>query len=385
MSEAILPRAGPKGLIADHASSHEVIWSLGEHLSVGACMFLSLVCLMSAVPTLPEPAPPATPSPEAILAAARAKAKAVAVDRAAHIKAGKNTKDFRGDCTLEIARLEAQLAPETRPEVRQALLVSKLFHLQLAKTPPSATFLAELQQGVPATAIAWSLDPGLLVARLEEDPKHWGAYVAEARHRHSDPALRRRLLFEYFWERLDAKDEGAWKPAYEALQTTFADSREAQQAKGVLEAEGKTGNGRPAPAFQVAALGDPTTSYNLDTFKGKFLLLDFWATWCPSCRAEMPNLHAAWAKFQDPGFEILSLSFDRKVEHIAPYRQQAATPMPWKHAFVEGGFQNPISDAYGVKGIPKVLLMGPDGRIVASGAELRGEALEKTLQKFLGK
>ena len=96
-------------------------------------------------------------------------------------------------------------------------------------------------------------------------------------------------------------------------------------------------------------------------------------------------MHAAWAKFKHKPFEILSLSFDRKVEHIAPYRKQAATPMPWKHAFVEGGFQNPVADAYGVKGIPKPLLVGPDGRIVASGAQLRGENLERMLEAFLGK
>ncbi|NTW87356.1 MAG: thiol:disulfide interchange protein [Holophagaceae bacterium] len=58
--------------------------------------------------------------------------------------------------------------------------------------------------------------------------------------------------------------------------------------------------------------------------------------------------------------------------------------MPWKHAFIEGGFQNPVSEAYGVKGIPKALLIGPDGTILASGAQVRGTNLEKTLAKFLG-
>lgn len=59
--------------------------------------------------------------------------------------------------------------------------------------------------------------------------------------------------------------------------------------------------------------------------------------------------------------------------------------MPWKHAFIEGGFQNPVAGACGVKGIPKPLLIGPDGKIVASGTQLRGENLAKTLEKFLGK
>jgi hypothetical protein len=59
--------------------------------------------------------------------------------------------------------------------------------------------------------------------------------------------------------------------------------------------------------------------------------------------------------------------------------------MPWKHAFIEGGFGSPVAEAYGVKGIPKPLLIGPDGKIVASGSQLRGENLEKTLERFLGK
>jgi thiol-disulfide isomerase/thioredoxin len=346
-------------------------------------MSLPLICLLAALPTLQAPAP--VNDAQAVLDAARVKAKSVMEARAAHMQAGKNTKDFRGDCGKELADLDARLAVEKRPDVRQALLVSKLYHLQLAKIDAPSPFLDLIQKDVPPTAPAWSLEPSLILQVADETAPGWGPYITQARAKHPDPAIRSLLLFEFFWDRLDAKDETAWKAAYATLQSEFPDTRQAKSAKELLDSEQKTGIGRPAPAFSLKALNDPKTTYTPESFKGRYLLLDFWATWCPPCRAEMPIMHAAWARFQAKPFDILSLSFDRKIEHIAPYRAQAATPMPWKHAFIEGGFQNSVSDAYGVKGIPKPLLIGPDGKIVASGAQLRGKNLEKTLEQFLGK
>lgn len=344
-------------------------------------MPLALPTLLLCLPALQAPAP--VSEPQAVLDAARAKAKAVGEARAAFMKAGGNTKDFKGDCGKELVELEARLAPEKKPEVRQALLVSRLFHLQLAKATPTPEQLDQTLREVPATAPAWTLDAGLLAARATQDPKAWGPYVAEARAKHPDAGLRRTLLFEHFLGCLEAGDEAGCQAAMADIKAQFPAL--AERAQSFLDAEAKTAPGRPAPAFSLKALGDPQTTYTLESFKGKYLFIDFWATWCPDCRVELPGIHAAWAKFKSPSLEFLSLSFDRRVEHIAPFRQLPASPMPWKHAFIEGGFQHPIAEAYGVKGIPKALLIGPDGKIVASGAQLHGANLEKTLAKFLGK
>ena len=237
---------------------------------------------------------------------------------------------------------------------------------------------------MPPTAAVWSLEPSLILQLADEQAPGWGPYVAQARAQHPDPAIRSLLLFESLLGPPGCEGRGRLEAAYAPCRSEFRATHQAKQARDSSRASRRP----PWPArasLQCRALGEPNTTYTLDTFKGRYLLIDFWATWCPACRVEMPNLHAAWAKFKGRPFDILSLSFDRKVEHIAPFRAQAATPMPWKHAFIEGGFQNPLAEAYGVKGIPKPLLIGPDGKILASGADLRGAKLGTTLEKFLGK
>ena len=331
----------------------------------------------------PAPATTAADPAQAVLDSARAAAKAVDQARKAHVDAGKPAREFKPDCSKELAVLNARLETEKAPAVREALLVSRLTLTMIAReTPPPAQVVATLKE-VPPTASAWSLDANTLLSIDTDTVEGAAAYLEAVRARHPDPALRRQLLFEHFWETLEAKDDKAWKPDYAILQKEFAGTKEAVKAKAILESEQKTAVGVHAPAFSIAALGDPKVVYTLDGFKGGYLLLDFWATWCGPCRAEMPNLHKAWNAFKGKKFQILSLSFDRKVEHIAPFRAQAATPMPWNHAFVPGGFTDPLSQAYGVQGIPKPLLIGPDGTIVATGNDLRGEDLEKTLAKFL--
>lgn len=115
-------------------------------------------------------------------------------------------------------------------------------------------------------------------------------------------------------------------------------------------------------------------------FKGKYVFVDFWASWCGPCRAENPNILKAYNKYRDKNFTVIGVSLDDNGENWKKAIKH--DNMPWTQLSDLKGLRNEVSNYYGIQAIPSSLLVDPQGKIIAK--DLRGEALNKKLAELFG-
>ncbi len=184
-------------------------------------------------------------------------------------------------------------------------------------------------------------------------------------------------------------DEAKGMPLLTQLKKDYPDTKPAQVVDRMLasiegqkaskEIQRKLAVGAKFPDFEEQDLAGKPLS--IARFKGKVVLVDFWATWCGPCIAELPNVKAAYDKHHAKGFEIVGISLDSERAKLDKFI--ADKHLPWPQYFDGKGWQSKLAGVYGVNSIPATYLLDGEGKIIAKN--LRGEALEEAVAKALTK
>ena len=225
-------------------------------------------------------------------------------------------------------------------------------------------------------------------ADLADELKEFDTLLAEHKDEKTEEVAR--ILFMkamLYVEVLELPDKGV--PLVKKLQADFPDTDMAKQGEKLLASiaqqaesaklQSQLVDGAVFPNFEEKDVdGKPLSIVG---FKGKVVLVDFWATWCGPCVRELPNVIKAYEKYHDKGFEIVGVSLDQDESTLRAFLKK--NKMTWQQYFDGKGWQNKVSTKYGIGSIPATFLLDKEGKILAK--DLRGEDLATRLEKLLAK
>ncbi len=179
------------------------------------------------------------------------------------------------------------------------------------------------------------------------------------------------MLTSYLPQMMDADE-------FTALVNSNKYWKENERVKAVLtvmDAKKATSEGKPFAVFSAEYEGQETKLSDY-VGKGQYVLVDFWASWCGPCKAEIPNLINVYNKYKEKGLVVLGVATWDEPKNTQKAIEELGIPYPQMMNAQKAG-----SDAYGIQGIPQIILFGPDGTILKR--DLRGAAIDKTIGEYL--
>jgi peroxiredoxin len=224
------------------------------------------------------------------------------------------------------------------------------------------------------------------VASLKQDPSLYGESVEHlARYALSPDNPRDKVAYAHYYLAEAYKGMGKYEDAekeYQVVLNEFNDvnpklTQFARVNLKDLDTQRRLAVGSEPIDFEVKSTTGETLSP--DKYKGKVLLLDFWATWCAPCKAEMPMVKKVYQKYNNKGFEIVGISLDRSRKALDNYIAQ--NNIEWPQYFDGKYFNNDVATQYGIRAIPATYLIDRKGKIRYKS--LRGKHLEQAVERLL--
>ncbi|HTL55533.1 MAG TPA: TlpA disulfide reductase family protein [Candidatus Limnocylindrales bacterium] len=259
----------------------------------------------------------------------------------------------------------------------------------LAAAPAADTSAAQDDLKALVTKIKAKLQEGKKTeADMAPELKEFDELLAKHKDEKTDEVSQ--ILFmkaQLYLEVFENTDKGV--ELVKQLKSDFPDTKLGKNADDILDSIKKQQEskkvqkalvkGSKFPDFDEKDIaGKPVSIAN---YKGKVVLVDFWATWCGPCVHELPNVVKAYEKNHSKGFEIIGISLDQDKEKLTSFTKEKN--MTWQQFFDGKGWGNKLAVKYGVQSIPATYLLDGEGKII--GKDLRGEELVAAVEKAVAK